>query len=134
MAGNKNSGRRGAPRNDDGSFADGGDGERKPPTRPFPKLEPSHASCRDVSAWVAEQVAFGTISDRSGDVILSAVAKVTASLRSDFSERELAEMREINQQMKDSVDEMKRREALGRGAAIGDARPVTGRTKVTDVA
>ena len=127
MAGNQNSGRRGAPRNEDGSFANGSP-PRGPASRPAPVLEPSHASCQAVTSWIFEQQVHEAIDNKTAEVMLAAVSKMTASLRAQFPETELEQLRALVNEMKSAVAGRVRQEQQDRFSA--DAKPaVLGRVR-----
>lgn len=64
---------------------------------------------------------------------IKAANGMTARLRASHARDELEELRELVKRQEAAIQEMKRRENLGRGAA-SDAKPISGRTRVVDTA
>lgn len=126
MAGTERSGRRGAPRNDDGTMAAGCSSFEPDPGDPPPDLV-DVASCMKFAAWIARQQANG-MDPRTADAFNTSVKTFMAAIRTDHGLNELTELRELVRVQRAAVDEIKTRDERGQYTPTGTAS-TTGRRK-----
>lgn len=128
--GGPTSGRRGAPRNEDGSFANGSSGEVSTSTA-APELDGTPEANQRFCAWVAREGAMGNLEPRLCDALIGSARAEQGAVRLKHGLNEIAELRDLVDGMKKAVASRVRQEQQDRFSATSPGTTTTiGRVRV----
>ena len=124
MAGNKNSGRHGGPRNEGGKYV----ADPHEPSRPAPKLDGTIGTNQTFLQWIAEELAEGNIPNRTAEAMVKTAQAEQRSISIRHGLDEIDMIRKMRDEMQAARDEIVRREKAARYGA-GELSTVPGRRK-----